>query len=844
MKLNYSELKLTNASVRYMKNRLSLTSLICFICIFAYAENIEVEDKHKVSIVGDTDSMSVSFFDHNCSADSTTYELIVTIQGGEQPFTLNEPGTVSFSTITYNSLVDTQAYDFSIVDAAGCIFEFSYGPIDCDCQLDVGTVINYGIPLCEDYVFEPSYISLKDYTIVSGVDTFAYYFYENEDDPKEDYVFISDGSPFMITDPLQTNTVYFLRLIVGPIDPNTDGVDLTQPCVDVSKHAIIVWIAELDVTIELDTVVCENQEYFSWQQEFPESFLGPYDVTFTSDDGIQEVVSISDVEQQVSLPVLPGTTHWEVTEVSALCGWTYEGSIVISTSNVIDSIEVVPFDSICNNTFGGNIVLLDELLVDAVEGDWYLNNELLVDDEINFEGFFSGTYTLTFIPINMNGQCFKETSFDFKVKKCHCIEVNFPDVYVCYDSITISSLGIFPGGSYLANLININNYENPASLHDALQDKTPGVYQLWYMYTGSPDSTCQEVYTANLFFQAVNEAELEDSAPVFFCEGDQLEIDLDSYLTDSSGIGTWNSSGSTTSVNFMDSELDFGENYYQYVTELGEYCSADSVDLILTKTSYPEVTVISDDVLCFGENNGSLDIEILADGYGPFVCSVNNETSNGSKLIENLPPGEYTVSVSNDFGCVSEIEPISIVEPQPVSVTLGDDKLLEFNDEYTVEAIVSILTSDIAEINWTDLDGVIDSEELELLLSAVKNNSIQIVISDENGCQATDLINIRIKENDIELANVINLNSEDPINRSFGIPAIYSIAQVNTFQVYDRWGGQVYKAEDFLAGSEEAYWDGTFKGDQVQQGVYSYYVEFESVLGVTRKLVGSVTVLK
>nr|MBP6695644.1 gliding motility-associated C-terminal domain-containing protein [Saprospiraceae bacterium] len=61
--------------------------------------------------------------------------------------------------------------------------------------------------------------------------------------------------------------------------------------------------------------------------------------------------------------------------------------------------------------------------------------------------------------------------------------------------------------------------------------------------------------------------------------------------------------------------------------------------------------------------------------------------------------------------------------------------------------------------------------------------------------------------------------------------------------VYDRWGNLVYKSDDGLLP-----WDGTFSGDFVEQGVYTFIFKYKALdendNEFSEKLAGDITILR
>ncbi|MEM9549246.1 MAG: gliding motility-associated C-terminal domain-containing protein, partial [Bacteroidota bacterium] len=69
-----------------------------------------------------------------------------------------------------------------------------------------------------------------------------------------------------------------------------------------------------------------------------------------------------------------------------------------------------------------------------------------------------------------------------------------------------------------------------------------------------------------------------------------------------------------------------------------------------------------------------------------------------------------------------------------------------------------------------------------------------------------------------------------------------TINEVVRFSVFDRWGNRMYGVENVLPDSEEAQWDGTFGGEEVNPGVYMYRMVLD-INGEQEVVMGDLTVM-
>ena len=80
------------------------------------------------------------------------------------------------------------------------------------------------------------------------------------------------------------------------------------------------------------------------------------------------------------------------------------------------------------------------------------------------------------------------------------------------------------------------------------------------------------------------------------------------------------------------------------------------------------------------------------------------------------------------------------------------------------------------------------------------------------------------------LSLLINLilpsNNKILKSSSFGVEAFSHIEQVNSFYIYDRWGNQVFSADNFDPALTNQKWDGNYNGRQAMSGVYVYILNY------------------
>jgi gliding motility-associated-like protein len=150
--------------------------------------------------------------------------------------------------------------------------------------------------------------------------------------------------------------------------------------------------------------------------------------------------------------------------------------------------------------------------------------------------------------------------------------------------------------------------------------------------------------------------------------------------------------------------------------------------------------------------------------------------------------------------------------------------------------------SDFASYNWFTADTCTQCPVI--IVQPEETTLFQVEVVDEHGCATSDevLITVLISK-DISLPNIFSPNG-DGVNDELAVPAHPSIAGIERFVIYDRWGSMVFNAVDQLPGSQAGIWDGTFKESPASPGVYTCIAEVSFLDGTFLSLVWDVTLVR
>lgn len=158
----------------------------------------------------------------------------------------------------------------------------------------------------------------------------------------------------------------------------------------------------------------------------------------------------------------------------------------------------------------------------------------------------------------------------------------------------------------------------------------------------------------------------------------------------------------------------------------------------ITQPDIVEETVVQPS--CQGDSNGSISV-LVNQGNGTFTYLWNTgETTNA---ITNLGAGDYSITVTG-FGDGPLTRTYTLVDPLPLEVDLGQDRVLCVDQEVTLDASVK---DDTATYSWTADNGFTNSNP-EVTLTETGNYTVTVQTA--SGCIAVGTIFVDISDDEID----------------------------------------------------------------------------------------------
>jgi len=256
------------------------------------------------------------------------------------------------------------------------------------------------------------------------------------------------------------------------------------------------------------------------------------------------------------------------------------------------------------------------------------------------------------------------------------------------------------------------------------------------------------------------------------------------------------------------------------------------------------VNLQTTDVSCFGEADGQLQV-LASGGNPPYRFKINTSSLfSGSSLFAGLDQGSYAVLVRDAKGCEQQSGVATIRQPNPLLLELPDRLIITYGDTTTLDPVIS---SDrpIVVYNWSTVDTTRMSctDCPQPLIYPVYEADYALLIRDEKGCEARGSVRVIVEKDfrvEVPTGFTPNGDGQNDLLLVHGRPGI----EVRAFRVFDRWGEIVFEARDFDVNDTAVGWDGSFRGEPVNGGVFIWQVDALLPDGREQRFRGQTTLIR
>jgi hypothetical protein len=236
---------------------------------------------------------------------------------------------------------------------------------------------------------------------------------------------------------------------------------------------------------------------------------------------------------------------------------------------------------------------------------------------------------------------------------------------------------------------------------------------------------------------------------------------------------------------------------------------------------------------------------IFGGGGAPYQFTVDF----GVKLDQDFPieigGGEHYITYYDRFNC-EFTDTIFVFEPDPIQITFDSTIIImELGDSLQLRP--NITGAVIDSFVWSPANLLLYPDSIFPRAYAFESTTYTLRVWDVNGCTGTGSVFVKIDPNrNVYIPNIFIPGNSRGLNDHFNVFVGTGVEIVNYMQVYDRWGSLLYERNDFYPDNDvlNEGWNGKYKGEFVNPGVYVYIVEVKFLDGRVLLYRGDVTVAR
>lgn len=263
------------------------------------------------------------------------------------------------------------------------------------------------------------------------------------------------------------------------------------------------------------------------------------------------------------------------------------------------------------------------------------------------------------------------------------------------------------------------------------------------------------------------------------------------------------------------------ESHYYLLVE-GNRCSIEKdITIHISSVNIEETVPVR---ICFED---SVQLNIHATGGNELqyqwqpIAEISSEGESSHPWIHPNTSVIYIVTVTNEYGCNAT----GTIPVTKRTGTFGNGLEAWCDESAIIEGTIAQLHSTIYGSNysyqWTPSPGLSSPSSAETEAMPSETTVYTVTVTDEFGCFLRKDVTIEVLPItcDEPLVFVPNTFTPNGDGKNDILYVRSSILKEFTLRIYNRWGELVFESNQSDKG-----WDGSFKGNPCEQGVYDYYL--------------------
>ncbi|WP_295125752.1 PKD domain-containing protein [uncultured Chitinophaga sp.] len=240
-------------------------------------------------------------------------------------------------------------------------------------------------------------------------------------------------------------------------------------------------------------------------------------------------------------------------------------------------------------------------------------------------------------------------------------------------------------------------------------------------------------------------------------------------------------------------------------------------------TVVPAVTlgISADTAICLGSS-----VQLMATGATLYAWTSDqgavNAPNSASPIVTPTTNTTYTVSATNDLSCPVVTASVSVNTKAVPTLDAGRNQFVPVGSLVSLNATYS---ADVVSWEWSP-STYIDCPVCPNTTAAPRQHmTYSLKVTNDVGCTKTDVLDVRLlcDQSVIFIPSGFTPNG-DGQNDIFYIRG-KGVKQVRFLRIFNRWGQEVFKRENFNIDDISAGWNGILRGKELQSDIYVYMIE-------------------
>jgi gliding motility-associated-like protein len=252
-------------------------------------------------------------------------------------------------------------------------------------------------------------------------------------------------------------------------------------------------------------------------------------------------------------------------------------------------------------------------------------------------------------------------------------------------------------------------------------------------------------------------------------------------------------------------------------------------------------TVVAN-ISCYKQRDGRITV-VTEGGTPPFRYSLDGQLFTSNTTFLGLVAGGYNVTIRDVNGC-EFFTSTTVTEPLELTVDAGLDETIIYGEDIPLVAAVSNAQGDVEYVWSAPYEGTLSCTECPSPTAQPEFTiDYEIYIVDASGCEATDRIRVFVDKPKLAVVPTGFTPNNDGTNDLLlvhGRPG----TMVQSFQVFDRWGEQVFSATNFPVNDPTVGWNGQLAGKQMNSDVFIWVIDVIHEDGTEEILRGQTTLIR